>query len=127
MKEILITIENKLIIERRDINVYHHSTCSAHLISSNSLIALPLTTIETNDYLYFSVVSGPGSMEHQSVVNLPSWLNFEFLSEGKLTVQHADERILLRIPPGLPVWQLKLTLSPSGKSKAADGVYIYEE
>lgn len=129
MKEINITIENKLVIEKRDMNVYHHASRSAHMISHNSCIALPLRSTEGNDYLYISIVSGPGCMEHQSVVNLPSWLNFEFLSEGKLMVQHSDERTLLRIPPGLPGWQLKLTRSVSAFSnkKGTDCVTIYEE
>jgi hypothetical protein len=127
MKKINITIENKLVIEKRDINVYHHSTRSAHMISYNSTITLPLKTTDEHDYLYFSIVCGPGSMERRSVVDLPSWLNFEFLSEGKLTVQHADQRTLLRIPPGLPSWQLKLTRSPTCTKKTADAVYIYEE
>jgi hypothetical protein len=127
MKDIMITIENKLVIEKRDMNVYHHGTRSAHMISYNSSITLPLKTTESQDYLYFSIVCGPGSMEHPSVVNLPSWLNFELLSEGKLMVQHSDERTLLRIPPGLPGWQLKLTRANSGNKKKTAGVYIYEE
>ena len=120
-------IENKLVIEKRDMNIYHHSTRSAHMISYNSSITLPLNTTETHDYLYFSIVCGPGSMEHRSVVNLPAWLNFEFLSEGKLIVQHAEDRTLLRIPPGLPGWQLKLTRSPSYNKKNADYVHVSEE
>ncbi len=126
MKDIMIKIENKLVIEKRDMTVYHHGTRSAHMISYNSSITLPLKSTESHDYLYFSIVSGPGSMEHCSVVDLPSWLNFEFLTEGKLLVQHSDGRTLLRIPPGLPGWQLKLTRSTSGSEKSSDGVYIYE-
>jgi hypothetical protein len=112
-KEINITIENKLVMEKRDMNVYHHSTRSAHLISHASSITLPLKSDIEDDYLHISVVSGPGRLEGNCVVNLPSWVDFELYSAGDATVTHLGERVLLKIPPGPPTWQLKMKRSIS--------------
>jgi len=113
-----ITVENKLIKEKRDINVYHHSTRSAHIISHNSSITLPLRTVGEDDYLHISIVSGPGNLWKDCLIGLPSWANFEFASEGKLTLTHSSDakRTLLKIPPGPPTWQLKMT-RPNGYTK----------
>jgi hypothetical protein len=127
-KEINIIIENKLTSEKRDMNVYHHSTRSAHIISFDSSVTLPLRSIIEDDYLYISIVSGPGNLEKKSVVNLPAWVDFEFLSEGKLTVTHSGERTLLKIPAGLPEWQLKLTRSVTSLiDRPADRVTIGDD
>ncbi len=112
-KEINITIENKLVMEKRDMNVYHHSTRSAHLISHASSITLPLKSDIEDDYLHISVVSGPGRLEGNCVVNLPSWVDFELSSAGDATTAHSGDRTLLKIPPGLPKWQLRITNSHS--------------
>ncbi len=112
-KAIKMTIENKLVLERRDMNVYHHSTRSAHMISFGNSITLPFRSTIEDDYLHISIVSGPGRLECKSVVNLPSWVDFEFSSEGNLIASHSGGRTLLKIPPGLPQWQLKLTRSAS--------------
>ena len=61
-KEINITIENKLVMEKRDMNVYHHSTRSAHMISFDSSITLPLRSVMGDDYLHISIVTGPGNL-----------------------------------------------------------------
>jgi len=110
-KEVNITIENKLVMEKRDMNVYHHSTRSAHMISHNSSVTLPLRPVIEDDYLHISIVSGPGHLNSKSIVNLPSWVDFEFTSDGDVTVTHSGDRTLVKIPPGLPVWQLKMTRS----------------
>lgn len=110
-KEINITIENKLVMEKRDMNVYHHSTRSAHMISHNNSITLPLRSSVEDDYLHISVVSGPGHLNNKSVLNLPTWADFEFSSEGKIIVVHSGDRTLLKIPPGPSTWQLKMTRS----------------
>lgn len=112
-KEINITIENKLLREQRDLNVYHHADRSAHMISHNSSITLPLKPVLEGDYLHVSVVSGPGDMEHGSVVDLPSWVDFEITSGGDTALTHSGDRALLKIPPGPPTWQLKMTRSSS--------------
>jgi hypothetical protein len=106
-----ITVENKLGKNKRDINVYHHSTRGAHLISDNSSIILPLGTVEKGDYLHISVVHGPGDLKKDCLINVPSWTDFEFASEGKVTLIHSSDRILLKIPPGPPKWELKMMRS----------------
>jgi hypothetical protein len=108
-KEINITVENRLVREKRDMNVYHHSTGSAHLISHDNSITLPLKTVIEDDYLHISIVSGPGHLQSKSVVNLPSWVDFEISSAADVTVAHSDDRTLLTIPPVPPIWQLKMT------------------
>jgi hypothetical protein len=104
-----ITVENKLITEKRDINIYHHATGSAYIISHNSSISLPLGTVEEGDYLHISLVSGPGNLWSDCSIDLPVWVDFEFSSEGKLTLTHSGERALLKIPPGPSTWQLRIT------------------
>ena len=104
-----VTVENKLIKEKRDINVYHQSTRSAHIISRSSSITLPLRPIADDDYLHISVVSGPGHLWKDCVIDLPSWVNFEFSLEGKAVISHMNDRTFLKIPPGPPTWQLKMT------------------
>ncbi len=103
-----IIVENKLIKEKRDIHVYHQSTRSAHIISRSSSITLPLRTIVEDDYLYISVVRGPGNLWKESVIDLPSWADFEFSLEGKVVITHSGNRTLLKVPPGPPTWQLKM-------------------
>ncbi len=127
-KEINITIENKLVMEKRDMNVYHHSTRSAHMISYNSSITLPLRSVIEDDYLHISIVSGPGCLEDYCVVNMPSWIDFELSSAGDANIAHSGNRTLLKIPPGLPVWQLKMTRSLSSRiNKASDRVTIGDD
>ena len=124
-KQINITIENKLVLEERDMNVYHHSTRSAHMISYNSSVTLPLRPTFEDDYLHVSIVSGPGHLEGKCVVNIPSWVDFEFSSRGDVTVAHFGDRTLLKVPPGPPTWQLRMTRSLSSLiNKAADHVII---
>lgn len=127
-EEIEITVENKLITEKRDLNVYHHSTRSAHIISHNSSIILPLKTDEEDDYLHISVVKGPGGLGNDCLINLPSWVDFQFISqEGVtgITLAHSHDcsvdTILLKIPPGPPAWDLKITkpISVSSGSQSA--------
>ena len=105
-----ITIENRLALEKRDINVFHHATRSAHIISHHSSFTFPCDCCGEDDYLQVSVASGPGNLWMDCLINLPSWVNFEFFSEGKLTVIHSNDRssTLLKIPPGPPTWELTL-------------------
>jgi hypothetical protein len=114
-EEVDIIVKNKLIKEKRDINVYHQSTRGAHIISRSSSVKLPLRTVEEEDYLHISVISGPGNLWKHCMLDLPSWADFEFLSETKTTLTHSGDRILLKIPPGPPTWQLKMTM-PNGLS-----------
>lgn len=111
-----ITVENKLVTGKRDINVYHHATRSAHIISHNSSITLPLGTNGQNDYLHISVVKGPGDLGSDCLINLPSWVDFELISKESITgmtLNHSHssggDTIWLKIPPGPPAWDLKIT------------------
>lgn len=110
-KGINVRIENKLIMEKRDMNVYHHSTRSAHMISHDSSITLPLKTVIEDDYLHISIVSGAGNLEYKSVISLPSWIDFELSSARDASIAHSGDRILLKIPPGPPTWQLTMKRS----------------
>ncbi len=105
-----IVIENKLIMEKRDVNLYHQSMRRAYMIGSNSTIDVSLRSVLEEDYLHISVVSGPGPLAQKCVINIPSWADFEFSSEGNLTATHSGDRTLLKIPPGPATWQLKITL-----------------
>jgi len=126
--QIKITIQNKLVVEKRDMNIYHHSTRSAHMISFDSSITLPLRLVTEDDYLYVSIVGGPGRLERDCVVTLPSWLDFEFFSKGDVTVSHSGDRTLVKIPPGFPMWQLKMTRSLSSiTTRSADRVIIGDD
>ena len=114
-KEVNIIVENKLIKEKRDINVYHQSTRGAHIISRRSSITLPLKSVKEEDYLHISVIRGPGNLRKQCLLDLPSWADFELSSDSNTTLTHSGDRILLKIPPGPPTWQLKMTM-PNGLS-----------
>ena len=128
-EEFNITVKNKLIEERRYINIYHRSTRSAHLISYNSSITLPLGTVEENDYLYISAVRSNGNLWKACLINVPSWADFEFSSEGKVAIAHSNDadRTILKVPPGPPTWQLKMTQSTAAfMGKLSDNIIIGE-
>ena len=131
VKEIDITIKNKLTAGERDIHVFHHSTRSAHIISHNSSVTLPLRDAGENDYLYISVVKGPSYLWTACVIGLPLWMDFDFSSEGKLAVTHScdTKQTLLKIPPGPPTWELKITrsvgMSSIGLLNAADAESVF--
>ncbi len=118
-KEINIKVENRFVIEKRDLNVYHHSGKSTHLISCGSSVDLPLKPAGQNDFLHISIVGGPGPLEGKCMVNLPHWIDFKFSPGGDMDVTHPGDRTLLKIPPGPPLWQLKMTRSPSTFFKQA--------
>jgi hypothetical protein len=105
-----ITVWNKLIKERRDINVYHHSRNSAHIISSNSSVTRGIMSKEADDFLHISVVSGPGYLKNYCILDVPSFLDFKFSLAGEVILFHMGERTLLKIPPGPPIWQLKMII-----------------
>jgi hypothetical protein len=126
-KEFDITVENKLIQEKRYINVYHQSTRSAHLISYNSSITLPLGTAAENDYLYISAVRSHGNIWKACLIDVPSWADFELSIDGKVAVVHSNgkDRAILKIPPGPPTWQLKMTQSTAAfMGKLSDNVIV---
>ena len=119
MNEINITIQNKLAAERRDLNAYHYSKRSAYFISHSNAVTIPLGTKEGGDYLHISIVSGPGKLEKECCINLPSWCDFSISSIGNGDISHSDDRTLVKIPPGPPSWQLTVT-RPSGTIDTPD-------
>lgn len=112
-KVIEIVVENRLITGKRDINVFHHATGSAHIISHNSSITLPFKTVGENDYLQVSTARGAGDLWKACLIRLPSWADFEFSTGGNVTFVHLHDsnRILIKIPPGPPTWELKMACS----------------
>jgi len=122
-----IQFENNLLIEKRDMNVYHRGSRGTHFISHGSSVEIPLRTVEENDYITLSVAVGPGFMERSSIVDLPSWLDYEFRSERHFSAAQSGDRILLKIPAGLPEWKLKLTLSTSQDKPSKDRVTISDD
>jgi len=129
-KEIDVIVENKLVLEKRDMNIYHHHSGSAHMISYNSSITLPLRSRQEDDYLHISIVSGPGRLQQSCIVDLPEYVNFQFSNAKDVTISHQDERTNLQIPPGPPDWQLKLTLgdkkikSPTARVIVGDDLFL---
>ncbi|MCP4150168.1 MAG: hypothetical protein GY757_20645 [bacterium] len=127
-KEVNITVENKLLTEKRDMTVYHHSSRSSHMIGSDSTLTIPLKSASEEDYLYISIVRGPGRLESQGLITLPAWADFDFTFEGNVTLSRSGDRTQLKIPPGLPIWQLKLSSSSAARIfDTSDRVTISEE
>lgn len=118
------TVENMLKKEKRGLNVYHHSSRGAHLISCGSSVTLPLGNTEEEDYLHISVVRGPGDLWKNCLINVPSWADFQLSTDGKVLVSHAGDRTLLDIPPGPPTWQLKITRPPGARGIQEDTVTV---
>lgn len=110
-KEVDISVENKLEIDKREINVYHHARKNSHLISFNSTISTLLKTSAENDYLHISPGRGPGDLKNTCSITIPSWLDVQFSSEGKITITHTKTKTGITLPPGPPTWELKLSWS----------------
>lgn len=109
--EIRLTIWNKLLKDRRDINVYQHSIQSSHIVSSNSPLVLQMKPGNGEDFLHISVPMGPGHLKYSCELDLPSFLDIEFkfsMTMGEITLRHFSERIKLVIPPGPSSWGVKL-------------------
>lgn len=119
-----VIVENILNKEKRGLNVYHHSSRGAHLISYGSSVTLPLGNTEEDDYLHISVVRGPGDLWKECLIDLPSWADIEFSSQGKVTLNHRGERTLLSIPPEPATWQLKITRPPNVNGAKEDTVTL---
>jgi hypothetical protein len=128
-RECDITVENNLVTEKRALNVYHHTlpTGSSHIISHGNSVTFPLKSGEENEYLHVSVIRGPGDLRENCSLNLPSWLDFEFSTGGKVMVAHSGGRTKLNIPPGPPDWQLKIKQPPAAHDAAAKDVIIISD
>ena len=106
-----IIIINRLVKEKRYLTIYHHGTGSSHLVSDKKEVAVSLNLKTKKDYLTISVTGEPGHMWKGCRVDLPSWLDFDFLTTDSVTLGHrgSGERVVIDVPPGLPNWQLKIT------------------
>ncbi|MCP4213074.1 MAG: hypothetical protein GY765_00390 [bacterium] len=109
-----ITVENKLLKDKRDIHLYFHAVKSTHILSHGSSVAAALEVVSEGDYIHISIPTGPGLLEHRVTVDIPSWADIEFTnrdsaSRNGFTFTHCAGRSLLRIPPGPPLWELKIT------------------
>jgi hypothetical protein len=120
-----ITIQNKLMAEKRDLNIYHHSTRSAYMISRNNSVGIDLDSRENGDYIHISIVSGPGGMEKDCWLNIPAWCFFSFSGMCNGDIFHVNQRFLVRIPPGPPVWQLKISKPAAAHTgETGDSIFI---
>ena len=108
-RDVSLVVENRLVAEKRDINVYHSKSATAHMISFDSSVKVSLGLGVEGDYLHVSVVSGPGRLQLETWVQLPGWLDFEYSGEGNIAVARSGGRIHIKIPPGLPGWSVKMT------------------
>ncbi len=114
IKKCNLTIKNELTAENRYLNFYHHADISGHLISCGGSIAVSFKTLDSGDYVHISAASGPGVLKHGIVIDLPSWLDFILVTEGKtISMDHTGGRTTIRIPPGPPTWMLKLKYNSS--------------
>lgn len=127
--QVEISVENKLTVGERDINVFHYASHSGHIISHNSCISVPLGNAGDGDYLHVSVVKGPGYLWMDCVISLPLWLGFDFSSEGKMTVSRSADgsRTLLKIPPGPPTWELKITYTSTAAGLNGGGSIVLRD
>lgn len=113
-------VRNKLVRDKRDISVYHSFGSSAHIISCGSAVSVPLSTVEQDDYLHFSLVRGPGIFWQGCVISLPAWVDFRLGPAGSVTVTHSANRTHLELAPGPPTWELRIT-RPKGHPPASPG------
>ena len=114
-QEVDITVENKLAIDKREINIYHHARKSSHIISYNSTISTLLKTSEENDYLHISVGRGPGDLKSGCSIHIPAWANFQLSNEGKVTITRTKAKTEITLPPGPPTWELKISRSEASR------------
>ena len=105
-----VIVENKLVRDKRDISVYHHSNRSVHMISYNSSITLPLETTEANDYLHIVIVRGPGNLQPDCWLKIPLWMDLEivFGFEGKAVITHSPGNVWINLPARPPDWEVKV-------------------
>ncbi len=122
-ENINIEVRNTLITEKRDLNIYHHATRSAYMISHNNVITIPLGTVENGDYLHISAVSGPGSLEKECWFDIPAWCDFTVTALGNGDLIHSGDRTMLMLPSGPTAWQLKIK-RPAGQAKSQTHDYI---
>lgn len=107
-----IVISNKLEKEKRDLTMYINTVKESHLVSANSSRIWRAKPGAADDFLHIAVAPGPGQLKSTWILDIPSYLNVKFRSSGEFVLFHSEERTELRIPPGPPDWQIRLTVSP---------------
>lgn len=113
----VIEVKNKLVQEKRDLNIYHHATRSAYLISHSNVVKVALGDFGEGDYLHISVVSGPGNLVKDAWIDMPSWCDFSVTGLSNGEISHRGDRTYVRIPPGPPDWKLEIKGSPAHAGK----------
>ena len=126
-KKNVINFKNNLVMEKRDMNIYHHKSKGVHLISHGSSINISLQSLLKDDYIYLSIIAGSGKLERKHTVQLPAWMNYEFVSEGKFVAQHVDDYVCLNIPAAHPEWKMKLSCPNSRNYLDIDQVTISDQ
>ncbi|MCP4147443.1 MAG: hypothetical protein GY757_06805 [bacterium] len=67
-----ITVENKLNLEKRDLNIYHCFKKRSYIISFGSSTKIALASTAENEYLHISAVRGPGDLKSNLFIDLPA-------------------------------------------------------
>jgi hypothetical protein len=128
MKEVEITVENRMVLEKRTLSIYHKGRNSTHLLDSSSSHTLLLKTAAEDDYLHISPGSGPGDLKNECVLRIPSWADFQFSSKDKISLSHWGKLFLLTVPAGTAPWELRMTRpNDSDVYPATDTVTISDD
>jgi len=125
-KEREIIIQNKLIAENCDINIYHCQSGSAHLISCSSTVKFMLSCLE-DDFLHISLVRGQGNLEHTFHFYLPQWIDFDFYHIQGLSLKNYGTMYILKVPPGIPGWELRVKAANLGMNSQIRDIIIADE
>lgn len=120
-----VTIRNKLLKDRRDIHVYHHSTRGAHIISRGHSLDIALLDKDSGDYVHISAGGAGGRPGHDCRITIPRELDLEFSSQGDFTLNHPPEKdrnnTRLILPPGTAKWELTLAWSMKNSHATTPG------
>ncbi len=124
VENVSITVKNLLNMDMKYLNVVHCSTVSAHLLSSNRAIELPLGNTDIHDHIHISACSeGGNDMWKDCLIDMPFWVDFELAFDGKATLLHSGNRLHLKLPSAPPTWQLKIR-RPVGNGIACSNDYV---
>jgi hypothetical protein len=129
---LLIEIQNKLVNQKKSIDVYHHVTGITDTISYNHSITLPIKTFiskQKPDFIQITIKKEPGDSIEEIAVNLPSWAKYEFSPNNNIdiTIIYLENRTLLKIPPCPPTWKLKIYRPDNSTFQSNDNVIIHDD
>lgn len=106
-----ILVENNMIIERREINIYHHSRTRTFLHNYDNAVAIDLKSTDEFDYIHLSIVKGPWNLQNECLIKFPDKLDLELSTNnlhGCIHFIQSGHKTLLKIPPGSPNWEVKI-------------------